>query len=48
MGIKGGGILILVVTPSATEDYDLKPGQTVTAFTRLLDHALLAPWVMNG
>lgn len=43
-----GGIPILVVTPSVTEDYDLKPGQTVTAFTRLLDHALLAPWVMNG
>lgn len=41
-----GGIPILIVTPSTAEDYDLKPGQHVTAFARLMQHNLLRPWLI--
>lgn len=39
-------IPLLIVTPSASEDYELKQGQTVTAFPRLLLHELLREWVI--
>lgn len=42
-----GGIPILVVTHSANEDYDLKQGQSVTAFARLFQHNLLKPWLIE-
>jgi predicted AAA+ superfamily ATPase len=40
-----GGIPLLIVTPGAQEDYDLKPGQSVTSITRLFQHPLLKPWL---
>ncbi len=41
-----GAIPLLIVTPSVSEDYELKQGQTVTAFPRLLQHEWLREWVM--
>ena len=42
-----GGIPLLIVTPSVSEDYELKPGQRVTAFERVLGHEWLKDWVVG-
>jgi predicted AAA+ superfamily ATPase len=42
-----GGIPLLIVTPSVSEDYELKPGQRVTSFDRVLGHEWLEDWVVG-